>query len=90
MSDLDTERLHAEMSRRVAMAVAGLLPQFAPHGMTIEALIEGAAKGVAMSIMTTTGGTLEDVANVFEELAEGMRANAPSDINDLPSWRRRH
>lgn len=84
-TDLDTERLHAEMSRRVAMAVAGLLPKFGTQGMTIEAVIEGGAKGIALAMMSATGATLKDVADVFEELADGMRADVPDNDNG-PKW----
>jgi hypothetical protein len=87
-TDIDTDRLHAEMVRVVAESVAGLLPKFGPQGLTIEALIEGAAKGTAMATMAATGATLAEVGDIFEELADGMRANVPD--NDNGNLLRRH
>lgn len=76
---------HANLVRVIAESVGSLLPQFAPRGLTIEALVEGAVKGVTVAMMTNNAMTLAECATVLEELTEQMRAEVPGD-NDNGQW----
>ncbi|MBE0580821.1 hypothetical protein [Devosia sp.] len=85
MSLTEQDERHDNLVRIIAESVAGLLPQFAARGLTIEMLVEGAVKGVTVAMMTNNAMTLAECAAVLEEITEQMRAEVPGD-NDNGQW----
>ena len=68
---------HAENTRQVAVAVAGLLPRFARQGMTPLSILEGAVRGGALAMALGQNETPQAIADWLEEYATVMRTLAP-------------
>jgi len=83
---MNDDQKHNELVKIVATSVAGLLPQFAPRGLTCEMHVEGAVKGAVIGMMTDRGMSLSECADVLEEIVDSMRADAPSDNDNAPAW----
>ncbi|QBK30776.1 hypothetical protein [Roseitalea porphyridii] len=74
------EKLLAQHDRNVkivAESVFGLVEKFAAsQGMTPIAVFEGAVKGGAAAMQAYQGDSLDDIANVLEQMTDAMRREA--------------
>lgn len=69
---IDPIELHDRQVRAVTSAVARLVVRLGPQGFTPEAIFEGAVKGGAVALLSTTPTTALDVADLLKTLADGF------------------